>query len=144
MEISLASSGETWNMLTPLNEFLFLNCDADLVLYRRGWPTSVILLFLMIVAKFSLPLSCHPPLGLHHLLRLVGAARRLVTLRSIEILQIGARMAGARVAKLQGMRSRAMPRCNSAVYIPISATSFEREPLLSPAAYSIFSESCSG
>ena len=55
----------------------------------------------MIVAKLSLPLSRHPPLGLHHLLRLVGTARALVTLRGVEALQIRARMAtGPRVAKI--------------------------------------------
>jgi hypothetical protein len=65
-------------------------------LYRGGRPTSVVLLLLMIVAKLALPLSCHPPLGLHHLLRLVGAARGLVSLGGIEILEI--RRRGARTA----------------------------------------------
>lgn len=65
--------------------FLF-DFDANFVLYRAGRPTSVVLLLLMIVAKLSLPLSRHPPLGLHHLLRLVGSSRRLVALSGIEIL----------------------------------------------------------
>ena len=67
-----------------------------MTLYRGGRPTSVVLLLLMIVAKLALPLSRHPPLGLHHLLRLVGAARGLVSLGGIEILEI--RRGGARPA----------------------------------------------
>lgn len=67
-----------------------------MTLYRGGRPTSVVLLLLMIVAKLALPLSCHPPLGLHHLLRLVGAARGLVSLGGVEILEV--RRRGARPA----------------------------------------------
>jgi hypothetical protein len=70
------------------------------VLYRRGWPTSVILLLLMIVSELTLPLSRHPPFGLHHLLRLVGAARGLMPLRSIEILQVTARVRSARLTEV--------------------------------------------
>lgn len=54
--------------------FFSFDFDAKFELYRAGRPTSVVLLFLMIVAKLSLPLSRHPPLGLHHLLRLVGSS----------------------------------------------------------------------
>lgn len=55
----------------------------------------------MIVAKLSLPLSRHPPLGLHHLLRLVGTARALVALRRVEVLQVWARVAtGPRVTEI--------------------------------------------
>lgn len=115
--------------------FLFLICDTSLVLYCRGWPTSVVLLLLMIVAKLSLPLSRHPSLSRHHRVGLVGAARGLVSLRSIEVLQVGARVAGARVAKLQGMRSRPMSRCNSTIYMPISTNPRAKAP---PSPQSIF------
>ena len=66
------------------------------MLYRRGRPTSVVLLLLMVVPKLSLPLSGHSPLGLHHLFRLVRAARGLVALGGVEVLQIrrGVRAAG--------------------------------------------------
>lgn len=71
------------------------------MLYRAGRPTSVVLLLLMIVAKLSLPLSRHPPLGLHHLLRLVGSSRRLMALSGVKVLEIGARMAtGTGLSKL--------------------------------------------
>jgi hypothetical protein len=72
------------------------------MLYRRGRPTSVVLLLLMVVPKFSLPLSGHSPLGLHHLLRLVRAAGGLVSLRGVEVLQIRAWVGAARVAELGG------------------------------------------
>ena len=58
------------------------------MLYRRGRPTSVVLLLLMVISKLSLPLSRHPPLCLHHLLRLVGAARGLVSLGGVKVLQV--------------------------------------------------------
>lgn len=73
--------------------FLFcLWCDMVgrfLMLYRRGRPTPVVLLLLMVITKLTLPLSSHSPLGLHHLLRLVRAARGLVPLRCVEVLQVG-------------------------------------------------------
>jgi hypothetical protein len=62
------------------------------MLYRRGRPTSVVLLLLMVVPQLSLPLSGHSPFGLHHLFRLVGAARGLVPLGGVEVLQIRARV----------------------------------------------------
>jgi hypothetical protein len=40
------------------------------------------------VSELTLPLGRHPSLRLQDLLRLVGASRRLVTLRSIEIMEI--------------------------------------------------------
>jgi len=58
------------------------------MLYRGGRPTSVVLLLLMVIPKLSLSLSRHSPLGLHHLLRLVGAARGLVALGGVEVLQV--------------------------------------------------------
>ena len=64
----------------------FLFVIGRLMLYRRGRPTSVVLLLLMVVPQLSLSLSCHSPLGLHHLLRLVGAARGLVSLGRVEVL----------------------------------------------------------
>jgi len=73
-----------------LRIFLFvLAAVGNLMLYRRGRPTSVVLLLLMVIPKLTLPLSRHSPLGLHHLLRLVGAARGLVPLGRVEVLQVG-------------------------------------------------------
>jgi hypothetical protein len=46
---------------------------------------SLVLLLRVEVSKLSLPLGRHPSLGLHDLLCLVGAARGLVALRSIEV-----------------------------------------------------------
>lgn len=70
------------------------------MLYRRGRPTSVVLLLLMVVPKLSLPLGGHSPLGLHHLLRLVRAARGLVSLGGVEVLQVRRRVRTARIAKV--------------------------------------------
>ena len=72
------------------------------MLYRRGRPTSVVLLLLMVVPQLSLPLSGHSPLGLHHLFRLVGAARGLVALGGVEVLQVrrGVGAAAAGVVKV--------------------------------------------
>lgn len=58
------------------------------MLYSGGRPTSVELLLLVVVAKLALTLSCHPPLVLHHLFRLVGAARWLVSLGGVEVLKV--------------------------------------------------------
>ena len=63
----------------------------EYVLYRRGRPTSVVLLLLMIIAKLSLALSRHPSLCLHHLFGLARAARWLVSLSCVEVLEIGTR-----------------------------------------------------
>lgn len=70
------------------------------MLYRRGRPTSVVLLLLMVVPKLSLPLGGHSPLGLHHLFRLVRAARGLVSLRGVEVLEVRARVRAARITKI--------------------------------------------
>jgi hypothetical protein len=59
------------------------------MLLSRGRPTSVILLLLMVVPKLTLSLSRHSSLGLHHLLCLVRAARGLVSLAGVEVLQVG-------------------------------------------------------
>lgn len=87
------------------------------MLYNRGRPTSIVLLLLMVVAEFSLPLGCHSPLRLHHLFRLVGTARGLVSLRGVEVLQARAmaRSADPRITEL-----RACSRGSSAVCIPVS------------------------
>ena len=92
------------------NVFLFLILE---ILFRRGWPTSVILLLLVVVAQLALTLRCHPPLCLHHLLGLarsrwlvlaaVGAVSTVaVALGGVEGLQVrwrvGARIAAAEVA----------------------------------------------
>jgi hypothetical protein len=61
--------------------------DGTLVLYSGGRPTSVVLLFLVVVSKLALPLSRHSSLRLYHLLCLVGSARRLVSLGRVEVLQ---------------------------------------------------------
>lgn len=73
------------------------------MLYRRGWPTSVVLLLLVVVAQLSLPLGRHPSLCLHHLLDLVGATRWLVSLAGVEALQVRARE-GARIPKVAADR----------------------------------------
>lgn len=90
------------------------------MLYNRGRPTSIVLLLLMVVAQFALPLSCHSPLCLHHLLCLVGSARRLVSLGGIEVLQTRA----VAVARLTAFPSftilRACARRSSAVCKPVS------------------------
>lgn len=64
------------------------------MLYRRGRPTSVKLLLLVVVAQLALPLGRHPPLVLDHLLRIVGAARGLVSLGGVKILKIRRGWAG--------------------------------------------------
>lgn len=68
-----------------------------MMLYSRGRPTSVKLLLLVVVAQLALPLSRHPPLVLNHLFRLVGAARGLVSLGGVEILEVRGRGAGSAV-----------------------------------------------
>lgn len=62
------------------------------MLYRRGRPTSIVLLLLMVVPKLSLSLGRHSPLGLHHLLRLVRAARGLMALGGVEVLEVAGRV----------------------------------------------------
>ena len=77
-------------MLAPpkMLSFALGSCERrNLVLYSGGWPTSVVLLFLVVVSKFALPLSRHSSLRLNHLLCLVGAAGRLVSLGRVEVLQ---------------------------------------------------------
>lgn len=66
------------------------------MLYSRGRPTSVVLLLLMIIPKLALPLSCHSPFGLNHLLCLIGATGRLVSLVGIKVLEV--RWGSARIA----------------------------------------------
>ncbi len=76
------------------------------MLHRRGRPTSIELLLLVVVSKLSLPLSCHPPLRLHHLLRLVGATRALMPLACVEVLQVGGPVTATGVVVVgHGMRS---------------------------------------
>ena len=91
------------------------------MLYRRGRPTSIELLLLMVIPKLSLPLSCHSPLGLHHLLRLVGAARGLVALRRVEVLQVGRRVRTARITEVADRvraRSGAAPDATDVYVFP--------------------------
>ena len=54
----------------------------------RGWPTSIVLLFLMVVTQLSFTLGCHPSLCLHHLFGLISTTRWLVSLASIKVLQV--------------------------------------------------------
>lgn len=58
------------------------------MLYRSGRPTSVELLFLVIISQLALPLGRQPPLMLLHLLGVVGAARGLVSLGGVEVLEV--------------------------------------------------------
>jgi hypothetical protein len=59
-----------------------------IVLYRRGWPTSIVLLFLVVVTQLSLTLSGHPSLCLHYLFGLISTTRWLMSLAGIKVLQI--------------------------------------------------------
>jgi hypothetical protein len=54
--------------------------------YRRGWPTSIVLLLLVVVAQLSLTLSRHPSLCLHHLFGLISTTRRYMSLVGVEVL----------------------------------------------------------
>jgi len=87
------------------------------MLYRRGRPTSVVLLLLMVVAELSLPLGRHPSLRLHHLLRLVGAARGLVPLGGVEILQVGLVAATGVAVVVARVGSRARVGTRAAVWV---------------------------
>lgn len=75
--------------------------------FRRGRPTSIVLLLLVIVAELSLALCCHPPLCLHHLLGLVAATGWLVPLAGIEVLEVGPGE-GARITEVTA--GRMVPR----------------------------------
>lgn len=68
----------------------------------------MVLLLGMQVSKLSLPLSCHPSLGLHDLLGLVGAARGLVSLGSVEIVEVLPRWASRVVEAVDGVLTRAV------------------------------------
>lgn len=48
------------------------------------------LLLRMQISEFTLPLSCHPPLSLHNLFRIVRASGGLVSLRGVEAVQVRA------------------------------------------------------
>ena len=58
------------------------------VLYRRGRPTSIILLLLVVVSQLSLALSRHSSLRLHHLFSLIRSSRWDVSLAGVEVLQV--------------------------------------------------------
>lgn len=86
-------------------DFFSLSLDGCVALERRGRPTSVVLLLLVVVAQLAFALSSHASLGLDDLLGLVGSARRLVSLASIEVLEVGL-VSAAGVAKLShGVRA---------------------------------------
>ena len=55
----------------------------------------MVLLLRVQVSQLPLPLSCHPSLSLHDLLCFVGASGRLVALRRVEVVQVGALRAAA-------------------------------------------------
>lgn len=64
----------------------------------------MILLLRVEVSEFSFALGGHAPLGLHHLLGIVGAAGWLVvSLGGVEILEVGARRATGFVKVVDGM-----------------------------------------
>jgi len=54
--------------------------------YRRGWPTSIVLLLLVVVAQLSLTLSRHSSLCLHHLFGLISTTGRYMPLVGVEVL----------------------------------------------------------
>lgn len=64
------------------------SCLVTQVLYCRGWPTSLVLLLRVQVSQLPLALRRHPPLRLHDLLRFVRAARGLVALGGVEVVQV--------------------------------------------------------
>lgn len=93
------------------------------MLHRRGRPTSVVLLLLMVIPKLSLSLSRHSPLGLHHLLRLVGAAGGLVALSGVEVLQVRLVVVSALFAEVGGrVWSRAGAGAHTSVCDNVSRT----------------------
>lgn len=69
----------------------------------------MILLLCVEVAELPLPLSCHPPFRLHHLLCFVGAARGLLALGVVEGLEVRVGMAAAAgiVEMVHGVGARA-------------------------------------
>jgi hypothetical protein len=71
--------------------------------FRRGWPTSIVLLLLVVIAELSLALRCHPPLCLHHLLGLISTTRWLVPLAGVEALEVGPGE-GARITEITAGR----------------------------------------
>lgn len=78
-----------------------------LVLYSRGRPTSLVLLLSVKVSQLSLPLCCHPPLCLHHLLRVAGPTGGHLALAGVEALDVGRRMAsGGGVIEIGAMGTR--------------------------------------
>lgn len=88
-----APSSELCIFLLSLCLYLGILEKGVLVLYSRGRPTSLVLLLRVKVSEFSLPLRCHPPLRLHHLLRLAGASRGHVALAGVEALDVRRRVA---------------------------------------------------
>jgi hypothetical protein len=56
------------------------------VLYRRGRPTSIILLLLVVVTQLSLALGRHPSLRLHYLFGFIRASRWYMSLVGVEVL----------------------------------------------------------
>lgn len=73
----------------------------------------MILLFSMQVAQLALALSRHPSLSLHDLLCLVGTPRWLMTLRSVEVVEV---VALRPIKVVRRVRARATGMGNSAIY----------------------------
>ena len=64
------------------------NETMGIALYRRGRPTSIILLLLVVVTQLSLALGRHSSLRLHHLLRLIRTSGGYLSLAGVEVLEI--------------------------------------------------------
>lgn len=75
------------------------------VLYRRGRPTSLVLLLSVQVSQFPLPLGGHPSLGLHHLFRVVGASGGLVALGGVKVLEVRVGVASGIIELVHRVRS---------------------------------------
>ena len=66
----------------------------------------MVLLLRVQIAQLTLSLRCHPSLGLHDLFRLVGAARGLVTLSGVEVVQVGTLLPTRIIEIVHGVGSR--------------------------------------
>jgi len=101
-------SSLSWGILSLRPGKRMLNC--------RGWPTSLVLLLRVEVAQLSLPLGCHPSLRLHNLLRLVAAARGLVALGRVEVVEVLARGSTGIVKRIHVVRARTATVGDTRIY----------------------------
>lgn len=91
---------------------------AGQVRCRKGGRTPVVLLFLVIISKLTLPLSGHATFCLHHLISL-GWPRR-ISLCSVKVLSISSRT-NKGLVQLTGCRPddiRCPPICAISEYVP--------------------------